>query len=201
MDKVFVTELPAPPVDIREILRYAGIRENSEEYGTVISELLKECENLLSYKVCAVKIEATEQSLLSSGFTGEELSILLNHFSDCAYIVFFAATVGAEIERLFAKYRILSPSRALLLSAIGTERVEALCDSFCEKLKVSLGKDGLLLKERRSPGYKPFPLEMQRSFFSLLDCQRKIGISLGESLLMSPTKSVTAMIGAYKPNP
>jgi len=36
---------------------------------------------------------------------------------------------------------------------------------------------------------------MQRDIFAVLDCPRKIGLSLNGSLLMSPSKSVTAIIG------
>ena len=36
---------------------------------------------------------------------------------------------------------------------------------------------------------------MQKDIFAALDCPRKISLSLNESLLMSPSKSVTAIIG------
>ena len=39
------------------------------------------------------------------------------------------------------------------------------------------------------------PLEKQKDIFALLDCNRQIGISLNESLLMTPSKSVTAIFG------
>ena len=39
------------------------------------------------------------------------------------------------------------------------------------------------------------PLAVQRDIFSVLDCPRQIGLSLNDSLLMSPSKSVTAFVG------
>ena len=48
---------------------------------------------------------------------------------------------------------------------------------------------------RFSAGYGDFSLEFQRNICDALDCQRKIGITLQESLIMLPTKSVTAIIG------
>ena len=51
------------------------------------------------------------------------------------------------------------------------------------------------MKPRFSPGYGDLSLEMQRDIFRVLDCPRKIGLTLNESLLMSPSKSVTAIIG------
>jgi len=43
-------------------------------------------------------------------------------------------------------------------------------------------------------------LETQRDIFALLDCPRKIGLTLTDSLLMSPVKSVTAVMGIEKGN-
>ena len=35
----------------------------------------------------------------------------------------------------------------------------------------------------------------QKDIFKILDCSKKIGLTLTDSLLMSPTKSVTAIVG------
>ena len=43
--------------------------------------------------------------------------------------------------------------------------------------------------------YGDLPLEVQTQFFQLLDCQRQIGLTLNDSLLMTPSKSVTAVFG------
>lgn len=51
------------------------------------------------------------------------------------------------------------------------------------------------LKPRFSAGYGDLPLEVQKDIFRVLDCPRKIGLTLNDSLLMSPTKSVTAIVG------
>ncbi|MBP3731219.1 MAG: hypothetical protein J6I40_07110, partial [Mailhella sp.] len=48
---------------------------------------------------------------------------------------------------------------------------------------------------RFSPGYGDFALEHQRDFARFLDMPRNAGISLSDTLLMTPSKSVTAVIG------
>jgi len=53
-------------------------------------------------------------------------------------------------------------------------------------------------RPRFSAGYGDFPLETQGRFFAELDCARKIGLSLTDSFLMTPTKSVTAVVGLSK---
>ena len=116
----------------------------------------------------------------------------------CEKAVIFAATIGVEIDRLIAKYSRLSPAKAFCYQAIGAERVEELCDGFCESVNEKLGAGGEMLKPRFSPGYGDLPLETQKMIFSLLDCPKRIGVSLGDSLLMSPSKSVTAFAGITK---
>ena len=52
-----------------------------------------------------------------------------------------------------------------------------------------------VLKMRFSPGYGDFSLNHQRDFFRLLNLEKNLGMSLNSALLMSPSKSITAVIG------
>ena len=106
-----------------------------------------------------------------------------------------AATIGLEADRRTARYERTNPIKALLLQAMGAERVETLCDLFCKEIRQQEEVNGNTITTRFSPGYGDLPLEVQREFVRLLDCSRQIGISLNASLLMSPTKSVTAIFG------
>ena len=106
-----------------------------------------------------------------------------------------AATIGLELDRRIARSERFSPSKALLLQALGAERVEALCDTFCSDFKAQVCPEGNTITRRFSPGYGDLQLEAQIDFFRLLDCSRQIGVSLNSSLLMSPSKSVTAIFG------
>ena len=42
----------APPLDRREILRYAGVRGEAPEIEAILEECIREAENKLAYKVC-----------------------------------------------------------------------------------------------------------------------------------------------------
>ena len=57
-----------------------------------------------------------------------------------------------------------------------------------------------MLVRRYSPGYGDFPLEAQRELLGILDTPRAIGVSLTDTLLMAPSKSVSAVIGVKKEN-
>ena len=188
--------LPLPPADRQEILRYAGAKAADPGLLSLLEETLTEAAPLLSPKLCFRTLPASSEGpAVDLGFAdvhSEKLSQLL---SGCSRAVVFAATLGIGPDRLIARYGRVSPAKALLLQAIGTERIEALCDAFCRDLEHSSASEGLHTTSRFSPGYGDLPLSFQQDLFRILDCPRTIGLSLNESLLMSPSKSVTAILG------
>lgn len=177
----------------KEILRYAGCRGEREEISVVLKECIDEVKDKLTYKVCY-----RELSIKTVGDTCdfEVFSVhsekLARNLKGCEKVILFAATVGVEIDRLIGKYGRLSPTKALLFQAIGAERIEALCDAFCADIKKEYNTG---LEPRFSPGYGDLPLSAQKNIFAVLDPERRIGLTLNSSLLMSPSKSVTAFVG------
>lgn len=185
-----------PPVDRREIVRYAGARELTAEQEALLDECLRELEGRLRCAVCWREVPAAvTETAVELPFARVESAALARHLAGCRRAVVFAATVGLEPDRLIARYGRLRPARALLVQAIGAERVEAVCDAFCADLAADAARRGLYSTRRFSPGYGDLPLALQKDIFAVLDCPRQIGLTLGESLLMTPTKSVTAIVG------
>jgi len=193
---VYIKTYGAPPYDTKEVLRYAGAKNPTDEIVALMQECINEVGDSLTYKVCYAEylVEACEEEI-NLTFAKTNSRDLKKNLKDCESVVLFAATVGLELDRLIAKYSWISPSKALMLQAIGAERIEALCNMFNNEITEKMHLLGKRTKPRFSPGYGDLPLELQKRIFQVLDCSRKIGISLNESLLISPTKSVTAIIG------
>ena len=187
------------PVDEGEILRYAGVRpDGREENLALVRELLPAALSAMRYSVSYAEFEISrKENSLCLGFLNTDSKDLSKNLDGCDSVIAFAATVGIEMDRLIAKYSATSPARALILQAIGAERIESLANLFSAEIAAEKAALGLSLKPRFSPGYGDLPLEMQKNIFEALDCPRKIGLSLNENLLMSPSKSVTAIIGVY----
>ena len=191
---IYVKNYPAPEWNERECLRYAGTTPQNicVEEQALFEACVAEVDNKLPYKVCWGRFPVKKAgNILDFGFFQTDSSALMKNLEGCEEVIVFAATIGLEIDRLIRRYTSLSPAKALFFQAIGAERIESLCDAFCEELK----KDGLQLRPRFSPGYGDLPMELQKDIFRVLDCPRKIGLALNDSLLMSPSKSVTAIIG------
>lgn len=189
---VYVKNYPAPDFNKREILRYAGIKGNISEINALLDECIKELDGKLTYKVCyseyPVKIISNDSDLT---FTAVKSKDLAKNLKNCDRFILFAATVGIGIDRLIVKYNALSPTKALIFQAIGAERIESLCDLFNDEIK----QNYKTVKPRFSAGYGDLPIEIQKDIFAVLNCSKNIGVTLNESLLMSPSKSVTAIIG------
>ena len=183
--------LPPPPVSAVEVLRYSGVKTADDATMQLVNECVEEALPQIQYKICYRRLPlAVEGDRVTLGGTAVCSSSLADALHNATEAVVFAATVGIGIDRLIARYGTVSPAKAVVMQAFGAERVEALCDAFCRMLSKEQPTT-----DRFSPGYGDLPLAFQRELFALLDCPRKIGVSLNDSLLMSPSKSVTAIVG------
>ena len=81
------------------------------------------------------------------------------------------------------------------MQAASAAAIEAYCNEENERLREAARKEGYYLRPRFSPGYGDFDLSFQRQMFEALKAQKTVGITLTESLMMLPSKSVTAVIG------
>jgi len=194
-----------PAVVMGEILRYAKCGPEAamdDELLTSVWECVDEFRKIQKYTVIYKTAEVTNDGsgLLKFDFGDSVLTVeskdLAGNFGrhDCNHAVFFAATLGHEMDRLIRKYSAISPSKALFMQAIGAERIEALCDAFEDDVRNEFSAKA----PRFSPGFGDLSLELQRDFARILDMDKKLGIKVGENLLMSPTKSVTAIIGVKR---
>ena len=192
---ILLKNYEAPQWNIREIMRYARIRGADDSYRGLIEGCIDEAKPHLSYRVSYTYLDVKRDKGLVLGSIEADCETIKKAIKNADKVLLFAATVGAPFDRLIERYNKTEPSKALIMQAIGAERVESLCDAFCVEINGELSKCSKRLTTRVSPGYGDIPLTMQKDIFAVLDCPRKIGLTLDESLLMSPSKSVTAICG------
>lgn len=176
--------------DPRQIRRFLGCR--GEAPDETLDRLIAEAAQDLShgsYRVCWLRLPV--------GIDGAQLCFgdalcvqsnsLAQHLSGCSEAVLFCASLGSAVDRAILANR-LRPSCALVWDAVGSGAIEQLCDDFCATLPQPQ-------RSRFSPGYGDLPLDTQKPILELLDAGRLLGVRLTDSLLMTPTKSVTAIVG------
>ncbi len=192
MSVTFYRPETLPPVNRREVLRYAGVGRASTEIDALLAECIKESENILAPRICYATFPVCkEDGTLDLGFAHTTSKALQKSLDGCQKVLVFAATLGLELDRRIARAEVTSPAKALLLQSFGAERIEALCDGFQEELKAR----GMETRPRVSPGYGDISLSLQADIFRVLKPETHLGLTLTEVGVMVPTKSVTALTG------
>ena len=108
-------------------------------------------------------------------------------------VVFLCGTIGTEFDAWQRRLSVTSAADALLSQQIGLDAVEKVMDDLESKAKDEVEGDGRKLLPRKSPGYGDLPIDLSRTILNELDAPRKIGVSITESDLLVPSKSVTAI--------
>jgi hypothetical protein len=113
-------------------------------------------------------------------------------------LALFVATLGealpARIRRLFDEE---TPAQAWMLDAVASAGADLLADRLAERYRESLaarGMDGVQVLPY-SPGYCGWPTRGQRPLFDALRPE-EIGVTLNDSCLMSPIKTVSGVLVA-----
>ena len=107
----------------------------------------------------------------------------------------FICTAGAEIGlRSRASMKEGDLLRGYVYDVIGSEVVENAADRMQEELRLEVAADGLKITNRFSPGYCGWDVAEQHKLFSFFP-ENYCGITLTESALMNPVKSVSGLIG------
>lgn len=189
MSSSIIAKINPPPVNCAEVLRYAGSRQPDPMVDAMLQQCIEEAQSGMACRLCYCRLPLeVEGQVCRLGPLTLHSKALAKTLQGCKEAILFGATIGVEIDRLIGKYLHLSPAKALMMDALGTERIEALCDAFCKDQKCNV-------TPRFSAGYGDLPLSVQPDLFALLQCEKKIGLCLTDGLMMSPTKSVTAIFG------
>ena len=183
----------------KEVRRYLGygIQDGDDAVNGLIEECIKELSKGATFKCIS---RTYPLKLLPDGeidFTVFQTRSrnLSKNLADCSQVILFAATLGTGVDVLLHKYTKLQMSKAVIMQAAAAAMIEEFCDEENQKLKIEFEAQGLYLRPRFSPGYGDFALECQRNITAVLETSKRVGIMLTDSLLMTPSKSVTAIMG------
>ena len=183
----------------KEVRRYMGLRgpvdispDTDAMIKKAIGALEKDCSPKYVSRAFPVTVESNEVRFADVVIKSRSLA---RNLAGCTQCVLFAATAGPFCDMLVKRASVTSSAYASCCQAAGAAAIEAYCDLINDKIKDEYEAKGLFARPRFSPGYGDLPLENQKDWFRLLDITRNTGIELTGSLLMVPTKSVTAIIG------
>lgn len=202
-----VVSLTVDALDRHELLRYLGYRGQAltDDLAARLEGLERRCLELARPRACLRVFDVADPApspakdvpeihldgcaLVLSGHD------IASHLAGARSVGLMAVTLGSALEQELHRLALLDPTAELLLDACGTTAIEHAADAAEAVLADEAARRGLCATSRFSPGYGDLPLALQPTLLDALDASRRLGIGLTDSLLMIPTKSVTAVVG------
>lgn len=193
--------------DKSEILRYLGVRGVADEDTlNVIDDCISELDKIVKHRYIygIFNVKAINDGEKRIELEGTDLTLIGNdiysHLKDCPKCAVMAATLGIGADNAIRLAQNSDMLKAIAMDAAASEYIEKLCDGVEDEIKNIAAKEGFNTNFRFSPGYGDLPLDTQKRLLSVIDANRKVGITLTKGNLMVPSKSVTAIIGFTKNN-
>lgn len=183
----------------REAVRYLGYGKNAVDDRTlaVIKNSFRELETAAGaksiYRIFELKM--TEPDILEIGNMKVNSRNLTKNMRGCRRAVVFGATLGTGVDLLLKRCSIVDMAKAVILQACAAAMLEEYCDELQKLIAEELAEEGLYLRPRFSPGYGDFSIRHQDEILRMLDSAKRIGLTMTDSYMLTPVKSVTAVIG------
>jgi len=185
-------------VNTEQVLRLLGYGRRSDADDTTL-DLVEKCASAIRDAASARWTYHTF-SLLEPAPAEKDFMQLAGpdmerHLYGCKEVILLAVTLGSACDHLLRRTQVTDISGAVLMDACASVLAEQYADAAEELLQAGAADEGRFLTGRFSPGYGSVPLSVQKPFIRLLNAQRAIGLTMSESGILLPRKSITAFLG------
>jgi cobalamin-dependent methionine synthase I len=199
-----VVRLPDVSIPVKAVLRRLGYPSDTEEINgeanRIFWEEVKNAPSLLHpvgvFRLLRVRSKEDDSiTFRNSAFVIRSRQVA-RMLMDSEWVAIFMVTIGSvleeEVKRRFDQQEMAG---AVILDAIGSETTDTVADRMHRVvLKEMAEEKGFSVTPRFSPGYGDWPVTVQGEVLDVCG-GHKVGISVNESYLMIPRKSVSAVLG------
>lgn len=193
-------------IDKKEVLRYLQYKSNiiNEETDKLIDECILELKDISELKYVYRIFNISKENINNKATVNFEDEIIIESqdlaklFRNCNKAVILAATLGLAVESRIKYYSLSNLSKGIIFDACANTYIEALCDYVESKIKALAKIEGAGITFRYSPGYGDVSISHQKDIIYLLNAGKLIGLTVSQSSMLIPRKSVTAFIGFDK---
>ena len=106
-----------------------------------------------------------------------------------------AVTLGPGVDAQIRRAGVGDIAAGVASDALGSALAEQAAEAAEAELRQWAARQGKYLTGRYSPGYGDWPLAVQPLLAAALDTARRAGLCVTENNLMTPRKSITAILG------
>ena len=192
-------------IDEREVLRYLQYKDQDieDDLSDKIKQCIKKTREIINprfifrkYKIKKLKLlEAKSEVYLEGANLTLQSDDIYNLLLECDECILMSTTLGLEIEREIRKLTYTDLTKGIIVDACATAAIEEVCDIVQDNIAKKLLKEDKYITYRYSPGYGDLPIEKNVDINNLLNSQKEIGLTVTNSGIMIPRKSVVALIG------
>lgn len=166
----------------------------SSQYEEALQKSAKICRIRAGYRLFS-DIEVGNNVVVVEGTVLSVGEIIASQLQGCSGGVVFVCTAGHEISELPRNLTKQNDAlMAYLYDVIGSVCAEKAADQLESILQDELGTERTGISNRCSPGYCGWDVADQEKLFVLLP-ENFCGVSLSETAMMDPIKSVSGIIG------
>lgn len=169
-----------------------------DDFLDVFDEVLQEGPSFIHSKggfVVLDQFECLDTEIRIGETTFHTGSIIAKQFRQASKIVVFACTAGPGIREKYDQFRTEGDYlKAFFVDTLGTVAVEKAMDKIHHSILLRFEAEGLHGTNRYSPGYCGWSVNEQHALWKFLP-SAYCGITLTDSALMLPIKSVSGIIG------
>ena len=194
-------------IDKNEVLRY--LQYKNQNLSDNIKEEIDKCINRTkeiinpryicrTYSIEKQDIYNNKIVYLKDSNIKFESDDIYKLFDKCDECILISATLGLEIEKEIRKLTYTNLSKGLIVDACATTAIEEVCDIVLYNIEKELLKENKSITMRYSPGYGDLSIEKNIDIINVLNSQKEIGLTVTDSGIMIPRKSVVALIGVSK---
>ena len=200
--------IPAEELQIgeKELARRLGVGSGTD--AEALEALTASCrERLMKVLECRyawirLPLDLSAEGVCQIGPIRVESRDLYKNLKGCREAVLMGVTLGIGVDRLLMRLDRISRAEHFITDAAASAAAEALCNETDQRIRETLeeearseGEKGLRFHPRYSPGYGDCSIRVQEPLLQQLRSQTTLGITLNEACLMTPVKSITAIMG------
>lgn len=178
--------VPSP----RELESRLGVPDPTQDktIAECMERVISVCKPRYCYAKTSVLLNEENKSCILDFVTADSLS-LCRALRGCNGAYVAAVTLGMDVDRLISRLSVTSKAEHFMADAIAS----ALAESAMDHVNALFVQEQTV--QRYSAGFGDFVLSYQEPILSYLRADKLLGIKLGKRYIMTPRKSVTAIIG------
>ena len=179
-------------IDLRQAARYLGA---PGEPGSGTLALLKRCAPPLLHAAMPKAVWRTADTAAWDEAGILQGADIRRHLTECPQAILLAVTLGPMVDSQIRRSAVGDVAAGAAADALASALAEQSADQAEALLRQRVTAEGRYLTCRYSPGYGDWPVTVQPQAAELLDAGRQIGLYVTDTALLTPRKSVTALLG------